>query len=224
MKGTEFRRKVDYGRSDPLFDAVVREAFKTEQGENARAIIFAWPPRGHRPSGFRDAVGWAATQLGVEVRSVGEIPDHYKDAGVDVIVWRPFPDGRIGFQISLIQNTIQQDFGKKPRDVVPTQWHAWLKVGAIPSVGFAIPFSIPDGDIWWHDITNETAVVMDRGRIMHSLRGVDPAGWPEWPDIVGFVERELAAARSPATIAGGGLEVARPRRKSAADRPASGFK
>ena len=221
LKGTEFRQAKDYRRSDPLFDAVVREAFRSEQGENARAIVFAWPPRGDRPSAFPEAVGWAARKMGVSLRADNAIPDHYQDAGVDVIVWRPFPDGRNGFQILLVQNTVQREFRKKPRDVVPTQWHGWLKIGVIPSVGFAIPFSTPTGDIWWHDVTNETAIVMDRGRLLYSLRVEDPSRWPEWPEIVQFVQGQLDEARSPSVSPSSALQVARPRRKSSTERKSS---
>lgn len=214
MRGTEFRRAARYGDADSLFDAVVREAFRAHQGARAKALIFAWPPRSGRPTDFPKAVSWAAEQMGVSLRNFDSIPSHYQDAGVDVIVWKPFTDSRTGFPIFLVQNTIKQDFRMKPRDVSAVRWHTWLAVGAQPSVGFAIPFVVPLGDNWWHDITNEVSVTMDRGRLLESLGGGDPRVWPEWSDLLEFVESQIGDLRSLPSGSAASVKAAKRRRKS----------
>lgn len=195
LKGTSVRANREFARSDQLFDAISREAFRREQGVNARAIDFGWPARGGRPEKFDAAVVWAAGVMGISPRGV-TIPDHLKDGGVDTIVWRPFPDLRTGFQITLVQNTVQWSFRKKPYDVRPGNWHLWWDIGTVPAVGFAIPFSMPAGDIWWDVVTEAAAVVMDRGRLLVSLEGSDPREWMEWGHIAEFVETELGAIRA----------------------------
>lgn len=196
VRGTQVRREGEYRRSDPLFDAVAREAFRAEQGSRAKALIFAWPPRGDRPAKFPEALKWAANAMGIDVRDPEKLPTNYQDAGVDVIVWRPFTDGRTGFTILLAQNTVQEVFRKKPRDVSASKWHGWLRVGVLPSIGFAIPFSLPRGDIWWTEVTDEVAVAMDRGRLMDSLQGEDPTAWAEWVAIVDFVQDQIDYLRA----------------------------
>jgi len=195
LKGTPMRTRGEYARSDELFDAISREAFKAEQGPNAQAISFGWPPRGDRPAKFDAAVEWAASAMDIETRGTW-IPDHLRDGGVDVIVWRPFPDRRTGFQVTLVQNTVQLSFSKKPYDVRPHNWFLWWKVGTPPQVGFAVPFALPQPDIWWEVVAEAATVVMDRGRIMASLQDTDPSRWLEWSLIEDFVESEVAEVRS----------------------------
>lgn len=199
--------------SDPLFDVIIREAFKAAAGEMAEALTFAWPPRGGRPGDFPDAVEWAAREMGLEVRDKSEIGTHYKDAGVDVITWLPFNDGRTGFPIVLVQATVQKNFRSKSRDVVPTQWHGWLKIDANPAVGFGIPFSLPARDPWWSDVTREVHLAMDRRRIMNALGRQDPTLWPEWNEIAKFVEVEIAELQSRDKLAAPSSRILR-RRKS----------
>jgi hypothetical protein len=191
LKGTPMRVRGEWPRSDAIFDAVAREAFKAWLGESTQALVFGWPPRGGRPGDFPGAVKWAGDAVGVTTRE-DEVPGHLRDGGVDVIAWRPFPDRRTGFEIYLIQNTVQLSFRAKPHDVRPLRWSTWWRIGALPSVGFAIPFAMPDGDPWWGDVSDGTAVVMDRGRLMYALRDVDPRSWPEWPSLIDFVDAEIA--------------------------------
>lgn len=192
LKGTRLRQERDYPRSDPIFDEIAERAFAARMGAGAHSVQFGWPPRGGRPSGFPEAVAWLAQRIGVELRD-DEIPSHYRDDGVDIFVWKPFPDGRPGFALMAAQNTVQFAYSKKPRDVVPSHWRDWLRIGAAPTVGFAIPFSMPEGDPWWHTVYSDVNEVLDRGRIMFALSGLDPSSWTTWSDIVTFLEDEVRA-------------------------------
>jgi hypothetical protein len=199
IKGTPMRVKADYQRSDPIFDAAVREAFRNIHGKAARSLVFGWPPRDGRPGSFPRAVEWAAEQIGLEMRG-GTIPDHKRDAGVDVIVWRPFEDQRSAFTIVLVQNTVQMAFVKKPRDVDPNEWRDWWQIGTAPSVGFAVPFSMPRGDIWWEDVSKAANIVLDRGRIISELDEVDASQWPEWQSLRRFVAEEIKVIRTAGSV------------------------
>lgn len=211
LKGTPLRANRDFPRSDAIFDAVTREAFRVEFGHHAQALNFGWPPRDGRPSDFRKAVAWVASRLGVGLTR-DPIPDHYLDAGVDVIVWRPFGDGRNGFRVLLVQNTVQLSFSKKPFEVRPRNWSKWCDFGSEPGVGFAVPFAMPEGDRWWDGVVEAANLVLDRGRIMEALSDVSPTKWKEWPEIERFVvgeinEVRLLGAFSPEAT----VSVARPR-------------
>ena len=192
-------RNGELPRSDSIFDAITREAFRGYLKCNV--VVFAWPARDGRPNLFLDAVEWLGKKMGVEVRS-SEVPDLPKDGGVDLVAWKPFNDGRSGFPVYLIQNTVQWDFRKKPRDVVPEKWHTWLKLGRVPTIGFAIPFLIPGGDPWWDEIAFAADVVMDRARIMEHLDDSSPETWKEWSRLVEIVESEVTSMRQRQVLTG----------------------
>lgn len=189
LRGTPLRASGDYRSSDEVFDEIVRVAFRNHLGSGARALTFGTPPRGGRPGRFSLAVAWVADALGLEMRSTA-INDDYQDAGVDVIAWRAYPDGRNAFPIILVQNTVEFEYRNKPRDVRPSQWRDWIAVGAQPRVGFAIPFAMPSGDPLWDHINLDVDVIMDRGRLMHELSSEVPTGWELWPQIKAFVDHE----------------------------------
>lgn len=192
LKGTQLRQDKDFVRSDPIFDDIAERAFLARMGEGAKSVQFGWPPRLGRPSEFPEAVAWLAEKLGVGVRDA-EIPSNYLDDGVDIFVWHPFPDGRSAFELMAAQNTVQFQYRKKPRDVVPAHWNQWLRLGTAPNVGFAIPFATAEGDPWWHTVQTEVHVLLDRGRIMHALSREDPTAWESWSAIVAFAEVQKSA-------------------------------
>ncbi|CAL8974066.1 hypothetical protein CELL_01689 [Cellulomonas sp. T2.31MG-18] len=208
LRQTPLRTKGDYERSDPLFDAVIREVVLAALGAGSVAVVFGWPPRGGRPAKFPKAIKWLARQIGVKRRSK-EAYKESRDAGVDVVGWRRFPDPQIAFPILLVQNTVQRNFVKKPRDVIPGDWREWLRIKANPQVGFAIPFLMRPRDPWWERAGADMTYVWDRRRIAWQLSDARPDEWPEWPEIVRFVEDELAGLR----------EVARAQPVDALDRP-----
>jgi hypothetical protein len=167
----------------------------------------SWPPRDGRPAAFPEAVNWAAEKIGVDL-SGRDIPEELLDAGVDIIAWKPYPDNRNGFMILVAQDTIQFDFRTKPRDVQASRWRDWLEIGVQPSVGFAVPFVIPAGDIWWDQVAVDVNLVLDRGRLLHELDAEEPTSWPTWSEIVAFVDKEVTEYRE-----GGGGAAVPPRRK-----------
>lgn len=209
LRGTPLRATGQYERSDAIFDEIVRVAFKNHLGVGSDAIVFGWPARGARPNVFSLAVAWAAQRMGIEMRT-RKIPDEYKDAGVDVLAWKPFADGKNGFPIVLVQNTVQFDFRQKPRDVSPSQWHAWLEVGATPRIGFAVPFALPARDPWWDHAGIDVDTMMDRGRLMSQLETENVAAWPSWGEVLTFVAEEtLSSVNSDEDVT-----VVRPRKQS----------
>jgi hypothetical protein len=195
LKGMPVRADAEaLSKSDPIFDALVREAFAAHVG--GKSLIFGWPTKADRPESFPDAVEWLSEQLGLGLRAAKtDLPETPKDAGVDVVAWKPFPDGKTGFASYLVQNTVQWNFRKKPKDVDALRWFSWINWSALPGVGFAVPFAIPEGDIWWDEVASGTSIVMDRGRLLHALADTDPVGWSEWQALTVFVESELALAR-----------------------------
>ena len=61
------------------------------------------------------------------------------------------------------------------------------------TVGFSIPFSLPDDDIRWSDVSKEAPVVLERSRIISALETADPRAWEEWDPLKNFVADEIQA-------------------------------
>jgi hypothetical protein len=188
MENAPLRFTKQYGVPYPLFDAIVREASAQYLGPDGRALIFAWPPRGRRPSDFSEAVSWVGAQLGIPDGDMDR-PPRAEDAGVDVISCRPFGDGRNAFLIILYQTTTQADFVPKARDVVKAMWQRWLKIGAEPGSGLAIPFAVHRDDDRWQAVADSVNVFLDRMRITQIMRDVKP--FPELAEIREFNADQL---------------------------------
>lgn len=159
-----YRRENRYSEIDELFDNLVRQALTEYLGPNAVGVRFGSPPSGGRPSGFADAVKWLARLLQLETGVAVPRP-RVKDGGVDVVVWRPFRDGRTGFVAILCQCTVAQDWTPKARDIVPTKWKGWIDFGREPLTAIAVPFAIPRGFDRWDEIRRTVNVIFDRMRI-----------------------------------------------------------
>lgn len=197
FQGTHLRVEKNWPRSDELFDRVALDAVLSKVGAGASGLLFGSPPRDGRPKDFRDAVRWVSQKLGVDLRTAYEkLPDHFKDGGVDIIAWAPFNDQRTGFPIYLVQNTVQFNYVKKPRDVSPSRWRDWIDLGATPLVGFVIPFFVPSSHRWWDEVAAEVSLFLHRPRIMEALQGQDPTKWGYWEEIRTFVAVELDALES----------------------------
>jgi hypothetical protein len=214
FKNMPTRTDATFRASDPIFDEVVLRAAIKKQGHGARGVVFGWPVRGGRPAHFPAALKWAADRLGVKLRMAeADLPVLPKDGGVDVIVWSPFKDGRLGFPVMLMQNTVQFAFADKPRDVSADRWRDWINFGTTPTVGFAIPFSVRRGHEWWDEVTAETSMFLDRIRILEQFRREDPTKWPEWSAIETFVANEIDALLDAASSSGTTVRPAGARKK-----------
>ena len=195
LRETPLRLAKDYPRSDPLFDAVVREAVEAALGPRAHALVFGWPPRGDRPSEFPKAIEWLAQRLGVGLRS-HEAYSESLDGGVDIVGWAPFPDGQIAFPIVLAQNTIQRAFVKKPRDVVPEDWREWIRIKSDPMVGFAVPFFMRPKDPWWERAGNQRDVSVGSGTTCTRIAPGRPDIMVRMAGSTGFRSEEVTGLRS----------------------------
>lgn len=211
MEHSPMRTVRDFGVADQLFDAVIREASAQIFGRDGRALVFAWPARDGRPKNFSAAVSWVGQQLGIGDGN-GERPTDEKDSGVDVIAWRPFPDGRGGFPVYLYQNTLRIDFTLKAREVEPAMWRSWLDFntfGLHPNVGFATPFALTDADDRWRTIGYSASPILDRLRIAGLVDQRQP--FPELSLISEFNAQQLAGIAAGNT---GGKVVGAVRRRT----------
>lgn len=146
-----------------IFEDLVAQAAARIWGPVGRAVRFGWPSDIGRPPEFDLAIGWLAQKLGVDVGK-GYRQPRRKDGGVDVVAWRPFPDGRSGFPVLLVQCTLQENLLAKGMDVDTRLWGSWLAMDVDPTTALATPTALSPGTTW-----NELALkymILDRVRLV----------------------------------------------------------
>jgi len=149
-------------RSAHAFEHLVVEGMTKLLGDGSKALRFAFPSDENRPQAFPDAVKWLAARMGIS-HGASYRPPRRKDGGVDVVAWRPFPDGRSGFPVALVQATVEQKFVHKATDVDLQVWSGWLRLDVNPSVVLAIPRTVGKTESW--NEVSTRAVLLDRNRI-----------------------------------------------------------
>lgn len=170
-----------------LFERISEAGLARLWGKGGRAIRFGWPSEVGRPPEFPRAIEWLANELGVPV-GAGYRPPIRRDGGVDVVAWRPFPDGRAGFPVVLAQCTLQAELVTKASDVEPRVWASWLRMDVDPVTALVVPQTIGDDRLW-----GQLAV---RGMVIERIRlsGLIEPG-TEIVDMVSWVEGTLGAIR-----------------------------
>lgn len=153
-----------------LFERFTVQAAKTLLGANSDAVRFGWPSDEGRPERFGDAIEWLAKRMGVDSGTAFRPPKR-KDGGVDVVAWRPFPDGRKGFPVTLVQCTLQKEIVPKSRDIDLRIWSGWLTLEVDPLVILSIPGTVASGEDW--DEIAVRSLILDRIRIVGLIGGYD---------------------------------------------------
>jgi hypothetical protein len=87
-----------------------------------------------------------------------------KDGGVDIFVWKEFPDRNPGTPLALIQCTIQKQFTDKVGDVDLKLWSSWLSSDLDPMVGLCVPEVVVKSEIW--DEVTTRGLLLDRIRLV----------------------------------------------------------
>ena len=142
----------------------MKQALIRYLGAGARGVRFAFPSSNGRPPGFPEAVSWLAGLLNLSTGKAIPRP-RVKDAGVDVVVWRPFKDSRTGFLIILCQCTVEFNWPPKAKDIVIGNWCGLIDFGLHPLTVLAIPFAVPRTFEKWDELRRTVNIVLDRMRL-----------------------------------------------------------
>jgi len=154
-----------------MFERIAEHSLIALLGRGSQAVRFGWPSDSGRPPEFPEAIAWLAAKLGLRVGG-GYRPPRRRDGGVDVVAWRPFPDGRTAFPIVLAQCTIQSDVVAKALDIDIRSWSQWLLMLRDPMTVLMFPHVLTGNSEEWNEVT-QRHIVMDRIRIVGVLGGVD---------------------------------------------------
>ena len=149
----------------------------TWAGGQPRAHTFSGFPRRDTPKSFRDALDDLCTEMGegrgcnVKRPKVSDM----KDAGLDVVGWVPFADGRRN-QLSVFgQCAAGGDWYPKLNELNPVDFcNRWLKENPamFPFGAFFVPRQL-GGDHWWQACVGERRLLFDRLRIGRLLVEID---------------------------------------------------
>jgi hypothetical protein len=161
-----------YGANEPaptkLFERMTCEA--VTKLLPARALVFGWPfvkGRGRR-CGEQTLLGRLIRTVANETREryVEQPSSRFKDRGVDVICWVPFPDGRSSQIVLLLQCAAGHNWANK-HSVPLGAWTQYIHWACHPVIGFAVPCIIADGT--WYDTSVDKGILLDRARIVNSV-------------------------------------------------------
>lgn len=145
-----------------LLERLSVDAMMALLGSDSCALRFGHPSDIGRPERFHQAIEWLAEKMGIEAGSGFKDPRR-KDGGVDVVAWRPFPDGRSGFPLYLVQCTMQRQLFSKARDIDLRLWSGWLRFDVDPMTVLAVPGTISKGEEW--DEIAVRSMILDRIRL-----------------------------------------------------------
>jgi len=173
-----YRDKRRYAETDALFDDMVLAALQQYAGAGSVGRRFAARASGGRPPNFRDAITWLSREMRLP-QGRGSARPTAGDGGLDVVVWRPFRDGRSGFLAILAQCTVQVDWFGKARDLARDVWRGWIDFGMDPHLVLAVPFVIPTSYPKWDELRRTVHTVLDRLRLCELLESATSASHSE---------------------------------------------
>jgi hypothetical protein len=156
-------------RTDPkLFERLVGEALARYLG--GEVFIFGWPVMSGQSADIRQRIRELASRICEHF--IEEPASTYKDRGVDVIGWRPFPekvpDNHRGSQVVVLtQCATGANWEDKTTELPLEAWMDYLHWKSRPIKSFAVPKVIPQNR--WHDISKEGGLLFDRIRIVNLI-------------------------------------------------------
>jgi len=152
------------------------------------------------------ATGWTRTRVSKINEVVGKIagllnesPGQVRrwvrkeahEAGLDIICYRPFDDGRVGWPVFLVQCASGQNW---PNKVHTPDLHLWGKLvdfAATPRKAFAMPFALVEDEFRYHCVVVD-GLLLDRYRLLAaSCEKVDWVSPQLKADIITWVTPRL---------------------------------
>jgi hypothetical protein len=135
----------------------------------AHSFVFGFPRR-VGPKDFPGAVEELALRKIREGLPHTNFPGiaSYKDAGLDIVTWKPFPDGRTSKLIAFGQCATGANWREKRHELQPADWcRTWfLKTPQVhPIKMFFIPHTVGERD--WAALGYQAGIIFDRLRIAH---------------------------------------------------------
>lgn len=195
--------KAPYCELPRLFEQISMLAGRGYLGPYADGYRTGWP-RPEKLSHFKSAIADLKEKSGNYPSewqwSVAEhlpddpAPKFIKEDGLDIVVWRKWPDKRTGQLYLMGQCACGADWLKKDKDLDPDSFTDWFKLPRNrPVRSFFTPRYAIDPII--NELSKTAGLVFDRIRIIQSLN--EPHIAPEIDAISVSIQSALVIARTP---------------------------
>lgn len=180
----------NYTRQGELFERIVEEALRAQGWSTART---GWS-RTH-PRKLGQVIQRVADELAERVIPGGQrwTKAGANEAGLDVLCFRPFRDGRGGRPVFLVQCASGARWEEKLGSPDLHVWQKLLDFSVHPARGFAIPFALCEDD-FRHVCTRTNGLVLDRYRLLQAPWAVR-CGWMTAglrADLIEWLEPRIA--------------------------------
>jgi hypothetical protein len=118
-------------------------------------------------AGLSTTVEKVRALLGEDAGKLGKFPKFKvaKDAGLDLVLLRPFSDNRIGFPLYLVQCASGAKCEGKRNQPNLNVWRTFIDFAVVPKKALAIPFAVPDDEFWW-SCRHMDGMLIDRTRLL----------------------------------------------------------
>jgi hypothetical protein len=166
-----------------LFEEIAEIAARTYI--SGVSVKFGFPRR-VMPAGFADAVDMMCKTVG-EGRGCKRRPSAQtaKDARLDIVAWRPFPDKRPAQLLLFGQCAAGGNWTEKLAEMQPRGFTDiyWIDPPFVePVKAFFTPFSLPQAG--WEETSKQCGILFERCRITHfSSESRPPAGVLNWSRV-----------------------------------------
>ncbi len=159
---------TDFTEQGLLFEEVTAEALKQEL-DGWEIHSTGWSRT--RAAGLKTIVEDVRTLLREDAGKLEKFPSFRvaKDAGLDVVLWRPFSDNRIGFPLYLVQCASGAKWEGKRNQPNLNVWKTFIDFAVIPKKALAIPFALLD-DKFWFSCRHMDGMLIDRMRLLSGGR------------------------------------------------------
>ncbi len=153
----------DYNEQGELFELLTQESLKC-QFKDWEVVKTGWSH--NQASNLTNIVEDLADRLNerlgnLELWTYGT----EKEAGLDILLYRRFPDDRAGKPLFLIQCASGQNWRSKLKTPDIDMWTKYIDFASRPRRGFAMPFAISD-KVFLVSSTNVNGLLLDRYRLL----------------------------------------------------------
>jgi hypothetical protein len=176
----------DYTEQGELFEKLTRDS-ATAQFAGWDLHLTGWSRT--NPDVLQDVVAKVGEAVGENVGQVERwTSDSAKEAGLDLVLHRRFPDLRVGGPVYLFQCASGADWPRKVHTPEMRIWTRIVEFTAEPKKAFATPFALSDNEfVRYTNLVN--GMLMDRYRLLSAVQH-DP-DWLSMPlrgEIIAWME------------------------------------
>lgn len=180
----------NYTEQGELFELLTKESL--ERLLSGWEIYLTGWSRTHAQQ-LSDVVRAVANCLGESIGDIGRWTNaKAKDAGLDLVCYRPFPDRRVGVPVYLFQCASGGNWEDKLHAPDIRIWEKIVTFAASPKKAFALPFALLD-EGFPRTCATVNGMLMDRYRLLSPARE-----GPNW--VSGDLRRRLVAWMEPRIV------------------------